>query len=307
MARLSIITVSYNSSRALPGLLDSLAAGLEGVADCEIVVVDNASRDGAAELAARHPSRPRIVQTGRNAGYSGGINAGTRTIPDDSDVLILNPDTCLTRGVVRQMIDALAEPGVGVVVPRNLLENGRTDLTIRREPTVGTAWADALLGGSRAARWGFSETIGDPRVYDRQGSIEWATGSALLVSAEARKAVGEWDETFFLYSEEVDYQRRVREAGFKILYLPDATVTHIGGASSTESGGPSNTWLSGLQISSRIRDFGRQHGPVSTLLFRLGLATGEMIRLSRGARHRAALKAAVSPLGSPYPDVERSG
>ena len=75
-ASLAIIIVTYNSAEALPGLLETLPAGLDGIRRAEIVVVDNASADGSAELAEAHPMRPRVVRTGRNGGYAAGINAG---------------------------------------------------------------------------------------------------------------------------------------------------------------------------------------------------------------------------------------
>ena len=158
-----------------------------------------------------------------------------------------------------------------------------------------TAWAEALLGGKLAARLGWGEIVGRGDRYDRGGSIEWATGSALLVSARARRAVGEWDELFFLYSEEVDYQRRVREAGFDIVYDPRSQVMHAGGESGT------NPRLFALLTANRIRYFGRHHGFWPTSLFRLGIAVGAAARSWRGSVHRAALLSALTPL-KPGPD-----
>ena len=174
-------------------------------------------------------------------------------------------------------------------MPRNLCTDGTVDRTIRREPSVRTAWADALLGGKLATQLGLGEIVHDNNLYERGGLVDWASGSALLVAARARRTVGAWDESFFLYSEEVDYQRRVRSGGFRIAYAPDAEVVHIGGECH------SNPSLFALLTANRVRYFARHHGPLSAFMFRLGVAAGEMFRAARGAEHRGALLSALAP------------
>jgi len=292
---LSVVIVTFNSASVLPALLDSLSAGLKGIDDFEVVVVDNDSRDGSAELADVHPVGPTVIRMGRNAGYAAAINAAAATIHAASDLLILNPDLRLYPDAVRPLVERAATRSVGIAVPRNFREDGTTDPTLRREPSILTVWAEAVLGGKLAARIGWGEIVGQASRYDRSGSIEWATGSALLVSARARRAVGDWDESFFLYSEEVDYQRRVREAGFDIVYEPRSQVMHAGGESGT------NPRLFALLTANRIRYYGRHHGVLRTSLFRLGIAVGEAVRSWRGSVHRAALRSALTPL-RPAPD-----
>ncbi|WP_449382040.1 glycosyltransferase family 2 protein [Bradyrhizobium sp. UFLA05-112] len=289
-SRLSIIIVTYNSARVLPGLLDSLPAGLEGVKQFETIIVDNDSRDGSVDIAAAHPVRPRVIRMGRNAGYAAAINEGTATVGPDANLLILNPDVRLTPGVARLLVDRLMDSAVGVVVPRNLDENGTTCWSIRREPSVVTAWTDAILGGTLAARIGTGEMVGDPAMYDREGPIDWATGAILAVSAGARRIVGDWDESFFLYMEEVDYMRRVRESGFSVVYVPEAKAIHIGG----EYG--ENPRLSALLSTNRIRYHRRHHGALSTAAFWLSVILGQGIRALHGpSGHRAAVRTALMP------------
>lgn len=288
--RLSVVVVTFNSASALPALLDSLPAGLKGIDDVRVIVVDNESVDDSAGLAESHPVRPAVIRMGRNAGYAAAINAAATITNPESDMLILNPDLRLFPGAVRPLVERAATASVGIAVPRNFREDGTTDPTLRREPSLCTAWADAVLGGTLAAGLGWGEIVGQAKRYDRSGSIEWATGSALLVSAKARRVVGDWDESFFLYSEEVDYQRRVREAGFEIVYEPRSQVTHTGGGSGTDPR------LFALLTANRIRYYGRHHGVLPTSLFRLGIAFGQAIRSWRGSSHRAALQSAVMPL-----------
>src|SRR4029077_12066802 len=122
-----------------------------------------------------------------------------------------NPDIRLLPGAARLLVDRLTDSSIGLAVPRILAEDGTRELSLRREPSLLTAWTDAILGGTLATRIGTGEMIGDPAIYDRGGLIEWATGAVLVVAARAREVVGDWDESFFLYSEEVDYFRKVRE------------------------------------------------------------------------------------------------
>ena len=288
---LSIVIVTYNSASVLPGLLDSLPAGLEGVKQFETIVVDNDSADNSADTALAHAIRPRVIRMGRNAGYAAAINAATATIHPEAHLLILNPDARLLPGAAKLLVDRLTDSSIGVAVPRILAEDGNTYWSLRREPSIVTAWTEAILGGTFAARIGTGEVIGDPSFYDQAGLIEWATGAALAVAARARGVVGDWDELYFLYSEEVDYLRRVRESGIFVAYVPQAQVVHIGGVA--------NTRLSALATANRIRYFRRYHGPLSTAVFRLGIIVGEAIRAILGPGHRGALRAALSPWTPP--------
>lgn len=288
-ASVAVIIVTFNSADALPALLDSLVDGLDGLEQFEIIVVDNDSKDGSAEIAEAHRLQPTVIRTGRNAGYAAAINIGSSRASIGSHLLILNPDLRLYPGAVKPLIEHVATSSVGVVVPINYREDGTIDPTLRREPSIVTAWADAVLGGRLAARLGVGEIVGALHHYDQRRPVQWATGSALLVSASARKTVGAWDESFFLYSEEVDYQRRIREAGFEVVYEPRSKVMHASGGSGT---GPR---LFALLTANRIRYYGRYHGALQTAIFKLGVIIGHAARSWRSASHRAALMSAVTP------------
>ena len=131
---LSIVIVTYNSAAVLPGLLDSLPAGLEGVKQFETIVVDNDSADNSVDIALAHAIRPRVIRMGRNAGYAAAINAGAATVRPDADLLILNPDIRLLPGTVSLLVRRLTDSSVGVAVPRILAEDGSTRWSLRRDP-----------------------------------------------------------------------------------------------------------------------------------------------------------------------------
>lgn len=285
---LAVVIVTYNSASVLAGLLDSLRPGLEGIEYYEVIVVDNASSDGSADLALAHDIGPKVIRMGRNAGYAAGINAATAVIKPCMDILILNPDVRLQPGAARLLSARLAEGSVGVVAPQILNEDNTVALSLRREPSIVTAWSEALLGGRTAAKLGIGEIVDSPALYQTGGKIEWATGAILAISARARLTAGDWDESFFLYSEEVDYQARVRRSGLSVLYDASARAIHIGGPYQD------NPYLCALMTANRIRYYRRTHGYITTELFRLGVIAGEALRVALGPGHRAALRAALT-------------
>jgi GT2 family glycosyltransferase len=282
-----VVAVTYNSADSLGGLLDSLDEGLAGIAETAVVIADNASDDASVAIALKHPIGARVVQLEWNGGYAAGINGALTTVSPLSDVLIVNPDIRLLPGAAARLTARLRDRGVGIAVPHVLHEDGTLVYSLRREPSLQTAWADALLGSRLGASLDWGECVCNAGHYEVPGLFDWASGAVLAVSAEARASIGAWDESFFLYSEEVDYQRRSRVAGFQIAYVPDAKVIHLGGDYSRNAG------LYSILTSNRIRDYARHHGAFSTRLFRTGVLVGELLRSLGGSPvHRAGVVAA---------------
>lgn len=293
LAPIALVVVTYNSADVLPGLLDSLELGLEGMDRYEVIVVDNASRDASVTLARAHRIGAKVMETGRNAGYAAGINAALAAIAPNRDVLVLNPDVRLQSGCVLALSRRLLNASIGMVAPKILNEDGTISFSLRREPSLLTIWSDALLGTRLASKLGIGEIVAASEIYQSGGVADWATGAALAISARAREIVGRWDETFFLYSEEVDYMRRVRAADMDVVYEVSAGAVHFGGEYHE------NTYLSGLMTANRIRYFRRHHSALATLLFRLGIIVGETMRIALGPGHRAALYAALFSAAGP--------
>lgn len=283
------VMVVWNGARHLPEAVPAIRAAFEGVESWRLVVVDNASADGSAELARELAPEAAHVQTGRNAGYAAGLNAGFAAQSARVARLVLNPDVRLSPGSVATMLAAFDEPGVGIAAPLQVDGEGRRLPSLRREPTVSRALGEALLGGVRSGRvsW-LGEMVTDPDVYRRPGSADWASGSVLLVSEPCARAVGAWDETYFLYSEETDFARRARAAGYAVAYVPDAAAMHIGGEAHT------SPMLYSLLTVNRVRYFSRHRGWVASRLFGLAVGLGELLRV-RGRTHRAALRALCLP------------
>ena len=277
------VVVTYDSARVLPAFLAALPAAFDGVSSWQLTVADNDSSDGGLDVVAELAPWARRVRTGSNGGYSAGLNRAIAAGPASGAYLVLNPDVRLEPGCVAELLAALDEPGIGIAVPRLADEQGRVAWSMRREPTVLRALGEAVLGGDRAGRVpALGERVLDPALYDEPGRADWASGAAMLVSAGCARAVGDWDESFFLYSEETDYALRARDAGLQVRFVPQARALHLGGEMHT------SPELFALMALNRWRLYRRRHGPAAALAYRLVLMLNSVLRI-RSRQHRAAL------------------
>jgi N-acetylglucosaminyl-diphospho-decaprenol L-rhamnosyltransferase len=220
---LAVVIVTYNSAHDIGGLLDSLPAALDGLT-ADVVVVDNGSADGTADLVAARGDC-RVVRSA-NVGYAGGINRGVREAAPAGAILILNPDARLSEHAVPPLLEALREPGTGIVVPQLRSADGALEPSLRREPTLLRA-----LGLEKTGMAALSERVGDAAQYTYPHLVDWAQGAAVLMSRDCFEALQGWDESFFLYSEETDLSLRARDLGLFTRYEPRSVVVHTGGGS----------------------------------------------------------------------------
>lgn len=284
--------VTYNSADTLGSCLASLPAGLTGVHLTEIMVADNASKDDTRDIAKNANDLPvRVVEVGRNGGFAAGINAGVAALGPHDAVLVINPDVRIRPGAVAVLAEALKRPRVGIAAPRLLNNDGSLQPSLRRPPTPLRAWAEAIVGGNRAGRWGtLGELITDPHRYDLAGPATWATGGVQLISADTFRAVGPWDETFLLYGEETDFALRAGRTGRLTWYVPDSHFEHDGGESGT------NPMLWALLTVNRVRIVRRHYGLLTWLGYFPAVVLGEAIRAATGRQTaKAALRALLRP------------
>jgi GT2 family glycosyltransferase len=292
-ARIAVVIVTFNSARVLEGCLRSLTSQ-SVVQVSAVVVADNASADGSVAIAEAATDLPiRAVQLGRNAGYAAAINAGIATIDlrKLDAVFVMNPDCRLRPDTLHQLAKVLRQPGRAIAAPRLLNPDGSLQPSLRRKPTVSRALAEAVIGGGLAGQIGtLGELVMDPREYDRPGEAVWATGAAMLLSADAIRDLGPWDESFLLYSEETEYCLRAADRGWTLRYEPAAVVEHIGGESGT------NPMLYALMTANKVTLFRRRHSAPAWCAYSLAVVLGEAIRALTGRRtSRAALVALLSP------------
>jgi GT2 family glycosyltransferase len=230
-ADIAVAVVSYNTRDLLDRCVRSALA--EGPAS--VVVVDNASSDGSAEHIRTHHPDVTVVANAHNVGYGAAANQALRhaTAPL---VLLLNADTELQAGCLAALAAfCSAEPRAGIVAPAIVNRTGE------REPSVfplpgSMAWLVENAPLAAVARR-------VPALRDRSVSLRelttpqpvpWVMGCALLLRSDCMREVGGFDEDFFMYFEEVDLCHRVAEAGWRVFFTPDATVMHVGGASTSQ-------------------------------------------------------------------------
>ncbi|WP_219504597.1 glycosyltransferase family 2 protein [Nonomuraea ceibae] len=297
MPRVAVVIVTYNSADVLEGCLASLPAGAEGVELADVVVADNASKDGSTAIADRADLPVKVVQLGRNAGYAAGINAGIAALDLDGldAVYVLNPDCRLRPGAIAPLVACLAEhqagPRTGIVAPYMVNPDGSLQPSLRRAPTVARALVEAVIGGDRAGRLGsLGELVTDPRDYARPGAFAWVTGAAMLLSARMVREVGPWDESFLLYSEETDYCLRAADLGWRTWYEPASVIEHIGGDSGV------NPMLAAMLVVNKVRLYRRRNGVVAGAAYFAAVLAGEAVRALAGRRTaRAAVTALLRP------------
>jgi N-acetylglucosaminyl-diphospho-decaprenol L-rhamnosyltransferase len=279
---LDVVIVTYDSARVVGDLLDSLPAALDGLT-ADVVVVDNGSADGTAEfIAARDDCR---VVRSANVGYAAGINRGVREAAEADAILILNPDVRLHERSVAPLLKALLEPHTGIVVPQLRAAEDTLEPSLRRRPTLLRA-----LGLERTRVPALAERIFDADEYAHPHPVDWAQGAVVLMSRECFDALGGWDESFFLYSEETDASLRAQDVGLLTRYEPLSVAVHIGG----QSGRSDATHA--MQIVNRVRLYRRRNGALASLCYYSLAIASEVSWVLRGHRpSRFAVKALLRP------------
>jgi len=290
----SIVIVSYYSGRDLPPLIRSIDDAA-GALSWHATVVNNTTDESLAHLS--EDDRVTVVEAGANLGYSGGLNLGLTMAPEARVTVFLNPDLVLRTGALTALVAAV-DGGSDAAVPRILDATGVRQDSLRREPTVLSAFGEAVFGDAWARRPQLlAETVRRDRAYRSEHAIEWATGATLAVRADVVAAVGAWDaDRFFLYSEETDYCRRIRSRGGSIAYVPDSVVQHRGGGSGT------SPHLDALLEVNKLRYFQKWHGPWAAGAFGTALLLRNAIR-----PHRPGARAAVRALLSSRARAELPG
>jgi N-acetylglucosaminyl-diphospho-decaprenol L-rhamnosyltransferase len=216
-----VAIVNHNTAPLLRRCLDSVVAYTSG----PVLVVDNDSTDTSVELVRSEFTSVR-VRAETNRGYGAAANLAVAELGTQY-VLLLNADTELTPGTVEALTAYLDDhPVVAMAGPRIVTATGQYESSVHRFPTpmallVEESGMRRLLGLDRRNEW-------------RARSADWILGAALAIRRQAFEAVGGFDETYFLYHEEVDLCHRLRKAGWEIHYTPVATVRHVGGASTSQ-------------------------------------------------------------------------
>ncbi len=262
---LSVIIVSWNVRGLLARCLESIAAPNE--LDVEVIVVDSASTDSSAAMVAERFPSVRLIALVHNAGFSICNNIGLRE-SRGRHIMLLNPDTEVIGDALVQMVRYLdAHADVGAVGPHTLNSDGTTQSTRRRFPTLATALFESTWLQPYAPRGLLDRyyVVGPPD--DATLDVDWVQGSALMVRREAYAQVGGLDEGYVMYSEEMDWCRRIKGAGWRVVYLGSARIVHHGGKSSEQVTARRHIHFQ----TSKVRYFRKHHGRAAAEALRAAL------------------------------------
>jgi len=228
----SVLIVSYNVCDLLVRCLTSLPADDR----VQVIVIDNGSKDGTLRAVREQFPRVTLVQNSENHGFSAATNQGV-LLARGSYVLFLNPDAELLPDALTRLREYLDKnPDIGIVGPRVRYPDGTPQSTRRRFPTPLTALLESTVlqrwfPDNRAARSYAMRETDDSKIQD----VDWLVGACFLARREVVDQIGGLDERFFMYSEELDWCRRARSAGWRVVYLPTAEVIHYEGKSSEQN------------------------------------------------------------------------
>jgi N-acetylglucosaminyl-diphospho-decaprenol L-rhamnosyltransferase len=265
--RVTAVVVSYNSREDLRRCLASLRAH-SGI-PCQVVVVDNASTDGSADLVAKEFPEARVIRNRENLGFSRANNKGLREAAG-AYALILNSDAELTPGALPALVARLdARPRLGAAGPRTLSPDGTVQVSFGPALTPLAEWRQRHLvrGVKRRDPAALEEAAARAGV---EHEPDWVSGSCLLARKDALDAVGGFDESFFLYEEDVDLCLRLRRAGWGVLFTPAAEVVHHLGRSMEAD--PARARLEYPR--SHVRFYRKHNGPVLAAALRVFIGAG---------------------------------
>jgi GT2 family glycosyltransferase len=227
------VVVAFNSARHITACLDAIEA--DRPTGSGITVVDNASRDDSVALAAGHSSMPRVVSSPDNVGFGAGCNLGVEGTSAQF-VFFVNPDARLRPGVTTGLVEPLvADATIAAIGPRVIGDSGPAGAASAGfEPSIRSALGHFLL----LARLPLLRTLFPPLQLppnDATRRVDWVSGAAMAVRAADFRRVGGFDQSMFLYMEDVDLCRRLREAGGGVVYEPSVEVVHdLGGSQGNE-------------------------------------------------------------------------
>jgi N-acetylglucosaminyl-diphospho-decaprenol L-rhamnosyltransferase len=224
----AVVVVNYESGPALARCV----ARLRQQDPAELVVVDNGSRDGSLDELRRRVPDIEIVDPGANLGYGAAANRGAAATSAPA-LLVCNSDLEVSPGSLAALTAVLdGRPDCGVAGPLIRDADGRRYPSARRFPSMIDAAGHALLGlFAPDNRFTRSYHLADLAVGSAPREVDWLSGACLLLRRGAFDEVGGFDESYFMYAEDVDLCWRLARAGWKAAYVPSAEVTHLQGVS----------------------------------------------------------------------------
>jgi GT2 family glycosyltransferase len=261
--RLSVVIVSWNVRRDVSACLRSLQEH-PARAESEIIVVDNASTDGTVESLRQSFPHVTVVANRENRGFAAANNQAL-AVAQGRHVLFLNPDTVVHPHALDTLVEFLdGHDDVGACSPQLRNEDGTIQPSLRRFPTFpGILHQSTIFRHTRLFCRQYDHYMMKDFDGRTQVDVDICMGAALMVRRSALDRIGTMDERFFMYYEEADLCYRLKQAGWRIVFVPDAVITHLGGQSSSQV--PVAMRL--MMLTSLLQYFRKHRGPLATGLF----------------------------------------
>ena len=261
MTDLAVIIVTWNVRDIALDALRTLYADLEqSELDARVIVVDSASSDGTVDAIATQFPQTEIIASQENLGFAGGNNTGIKSFgfgQDNSDnlpraVYLLNPDTLTEIGATQCLFDTLmSNEKTGVVGARLTFGDGSFQHSSFSFPGLRQLWVEFFPTPGRFIEHPFNGRYPHDLYHGKQPfEVDFMLGATMMLRREVIQETGMFDTQFFMYAEEVDWQWRIRKAGWNILCVPQAHVVHLGGQSTGQVKPRSiiNLWESRLRL-----------------------------------------------------------
>jgi GT2 family glycosyltransferase len=242
----------------------------------EIIVVDNASSDGTPQLIREHFTWAKLLQNDKNLGFAGGNNIGIK-VSTGKYIALVNSDVVVPSGCFEKMTLYMEQhTGVGMLGPKMILSDGAIGPSCMRFPSVWNIFCralalDRLFKGSEV----FGGFLMQDFKYDRITDVDVLTGWFWMVRREALVQVGLLDERFFMYGEDIDWSKRFHEAGWKVVFYPEAEAVHYCGASSSNA--PTRFYVE--MNRANMQYYRQHHSNIAVLGFWLATLLHEALRI----------------------------
>lgn len=273
---LDILVVNYNTGHLLRPMFDACGAA-HGGGRPRYLVVDNASKDASIDELLRLKRHDLLIRNRQNVGF-GRANNQLLDHLEAPYVLLLNTDAFVQpNSLVDSLAFMAAHPRCGVLGVRLTGQGGEIQPSCRYFPTPLNVFV-ARAGLGRWLRW--VQPIDGPQwAPDTAQECDWVPGCFYLIRREVIDQIGLFDPRFFLYYEEIDHCRRVKAAGWKVMYSPHTSVVHLGGESARSDGVLTATGrqLSALQVESELLYFRKHHGRRGLLLHLALVPLGDVL------------------------------
>ena len=266
---------------------------VHGSLSTELLVVDNASRDGTVEMVRAEFPSAHVIANSANLGFTRANNQAL-AIAQGRYLFLLNPDTELKPGALQTLYDfAEAHPRVGILGPQLFYGDGSRQSSRRRFPTLATAFLESTLlqewfPRNRVLTHYYLRDTRDDAIQP----VDWINGAAMFVRRDVYDQIGGLDERFFMYSEELDWCYRAKRAGWEIVYLPTAQVIHYEGKASEQVVAARDIYFH----SSKVAYFRKYHGALFAEIVRAFLLATFVFQIARESAkwilgHKRALRA----------------